>query len=477
MKLRIPAIPMKWVSLIGGIAVLVAAVIWWPRVNEWTDRVLIVTGARQAELEEAEAEAPAAEVSHLELSERALRNLGLTSDYIRPVELTTFRRTIALPATIVERPGQTRIQISAPMTGVVAVVHPVQSAAIEPGSILFQIRLTHEDLVQAQTDFLRTLGQLDVELREIERLQDVSRSGAVAGIRVLERMYEREKLEAVLSAQKESLRLHGLSADQVGMISEERRLLSELQIFAPPAGGSAQQETQLTKATIRPTSRNVEEAEASTVVLQEMRVHQGEAVTTGQTLCVLADYSLLYVEGLAFEQDSSSLAFAAQNDWPLTAVFDEPGEQSRIIDDLAIAFLSNEVDPEARTLKLYARLPNRVVREETDEDGNRFITWEFRPGRRLQMLVPVEEWSNQIVLPVDAVAKEGAEFFVFVQNGRHFDRVPVHVKYRDQFSVVIANDGALFPGTYVAMRGAHQMQMALKNMSGGAADPHAGHSH
>ena len=55
--------------------------------------------------------------------------------------------------------------------------------------------------------------------------------------------------------------------------------------------------------------------------------------------------------------------------------------------------------------------------------------------------------------------------------------VPVHVKYRDQFSVVIANDGALFPGTYVAMRAAHQMQMALKNMSGGATDPHAGHNH
>jgi multidrug efflux pump subunit AcrA (membrane-fusion protein) len=95
----------------------------------------------------------------------------------------------------------------------------------------------------------------------------------------------------------------------------------------------------------------------------------------------------------------------------------------------------------------------------------------------LQLLVPVEEWQDQFVLPVDAVTQEGAEYFVFQQNGDHFDRVPVHVKHKDQRSVVIANDGALFPGDVVARRGAHQMQMALKNKSGGGVDPHAGHSH
>ena len=53
----------------------------------------------------------------------------------------------------------------------------------------------------------------------------------------------------------------------------------------------------------------------------------------------------------------------------------------------------------------------------------------------------------------------------------------MHVKYRDQFSVVIDRDGSLFPGDVVAMRSAHQMKMALKNISGGGADPHAGHNH
>ena len=80
-------------------------------------------------------------------------------------------------------------------------------------------------------------------------------------------------------------------------------------------------------------------------------------------------------------------------------------------------------------------------------------------------------------MPVNAVAREGAEYFIFQQNGDHFDRISVHVKYKDQYSAVIENDGSLFPGDVVAMRGAHQMQMALKNKSGGGVDPHAGHNH
>ncbi|MFV2066037.1 MAG: secretion protein HlyD, partial [Pirellulales bacterium] len=63
------------------------------------------------------------------------------------------------------------------------------------------------------------------------------------------------------------------------------------------------------------------------------------------------------------------------------------------------------------------------------------------------------------------------------QNGDHLDRVSVHVEYQDQLWVVIANDGSIFPGDTVATNSAHQLQMAIKNKSGGGADPHAGHNH
>jgi len=421
----------------------------------------------------------------LELSDKALSNLGLTPEFIQPVSLTTYRRSITVPAVIAERPGRTRLQVATPMTGVVMHVHAVEGEAVEPETLLFQIRLTHEDLVRAQTSFLQTIGELDVERREIARLTDVAKSGAVPRTRLLEREYARDKLEALLSAQREALRLHGLSETQVDQIAQERRLLRELQVFAPGPDEHADDELNLAGLPLRRVAwqRAVQTEPAqpkkagTPLVISDLHVHKGQSVAAGETLCVLSDYSDLYIEGLAFEQDARSIAAAAARKWPVAAAIEQPGNNRETLNGLQIVRLSNEIDPDSRTLKFYVRLPNEVESLTSTDDGNQFVGWRYRPGQRLQLQVPVEEWLDQIVLPVDAVSKEGAEFYVFQQNGSHFDRVAVHVKHRDQASVVIANDGTLFPGDVVALRGAHQMQMALKNKAGGGVDPHAGHSH
>jgi hypothetical protein len=122
-------------------------------------------------------------------------------------------------------------------------------------------------------------------------------------------------------------------------------------------------------------------------------------------------------------------------------------------------------------------LRNQFLREDKSPSGHRFVYWQFRPGQRCQISLPVETWSDRIVLPIEAVANDGVEYYVFEANGDHFDRRTVHVEYRDEKSAVIANDGALKVGTQVARSAAHYLQMALKNKSGGAVDPHAGHNH
>ncbi|MCG6154602.1 efflux RND transporter periplasmic adaptor subunit [Rubinisphaera margarita] len=423
------------------------------------------------------------EATSLELSDQALRNIGLSRETIQPIELQTFQRSITVPALVVERPGRTRVQVATPMTGVITHVHAVQGEAVEPGSLLFQIRLTHEDLVSAQTDFLQTLGELDVEEREITRLQDVTSSGAVAGKVQLDREYARDKLAAHLRAQREALKLHGLSDEQVDLIASERRLLRELQIFAPSTDEHPENELKLAGKLVQPVSLQQSgdappsgSGDRESLILQDLLVHKGQSVNAGETLAVLVEYSELYIEGLAFEQDISQLRRASEQGWKVDAIFEEPGAGPRIVEDLEFAYLANRVDMDSRTLPFYVRLPNEITKDRRS-DGNRYIEWKYLPGQRLQMRVPVEEMPNRIVLPVEAVAREGAEWYVFQQNGDHFDRVPVHVTYRDQYSAVIANDGSLFPGDVVAMRGAHQMQMALKNKAGGGVDPHAGHNH
>jgi len=494
MKISFPNIPMKWVWIVG---LLIIAIVggstwsrWFPATSSWVDETVVTFRGGDSTEEDAHVEddshdghdhgahAGHSEETSLELSAQALRNIGLSDETLRPIKLETFLRSITVPAVVVERPGRTRVQVATPMTGVITHVHAVQGEAVEPGTLLFQIRLTHEDLVQAQTEFVKTLGELKVEQSEIARLQDVTRSGAVAGKLLLDRQYARDKLTALLSAQREALRLHGLSDKQVEQIETDRRLLRELQIFAPSIDSHGEDELKLTQNLVSQANfqQIKPEAHTSPLILQQIDVHKGQSVKAGETLCILTDYDELFIEGMAFEQDVMQLRQASENEWVVDAIFQRPGTGSQVVEGLEIAYLANTIDTHSRTLNFYVRLPNVLTKDRRDQ-GNRYVEWKYLPGQRIQLRIPVEEWPEQIVLPIDAVAREGAESFVFQQNGDHFDRVPVHVTYHDQYSAVIDNDGSLFPGDVVALRGAHQMQMALKNKSGGGVDPHAGHNH
>lgn len=427
----------------------------------------------------------------LELSPEALANLGLTPELIRPLATSTYYRHITVPAIVVERPGRTQLPVSAPITGVVTHVHAVTGEAVTPGTLLVEMRLTHEDLVTSQTELLQTVGSLEVEQKEIARLESASQSGALPGRVLLERQYARDKLLTALNTQREALRLHGLTHEQIERIETERRLLTEIRVYAPrPDDHDHKHEHenlfQLSDGhAVRQTAfiednqggpADVRGDASSPLVVKQLTAHKGLSVTTGDVLCVLADYSLLSIEGQAFETDASAVAEAKRRGWKATAMIEQDGLESEI-EGLEIAYLSNEIDPAARISRFYVALPNDVTEDVHNAFRQRFVAWKHRPGERMQLRVPVEQWADQLVLPTEAVVKEGPNSFVFQRRGNRFVRIAVHERYRDRRSVVIANDGSLASGRSVALRGAYQMQLAIRANAGGAVDPHAGHEH
>jgi len=469
------------------------------------------------------AHGPGAETAHtghddansLELSAAARRNIGLKTG---PVKLSDFRRSIVVPAIVAERPGRTTFRIAAPLTGVITDVFASSGEAVESGDVLFILRLTHEDLVQAQTEFLKTLESLDVENREIERLENITQ-GVVAGKVVLERKYEKQKLEGQLKAQREALLLHGLTDTQVDTITTRRRLLRELRVAVPEIHDETDDEHlrshhDETAGTARPRARglmndvdsvagadvdsdvdanagaddvsdNVSEAQRShtdeeespLLILQDLRVDKGDFVEAGATLVSLVDLHALYIEGRAFEQDATQISDAARLGYDITAIPEHARGAAAPIEGLHIIYTSNQIETQSRALLFYVNLPNEVVRDDQLPDGRRFVTWRFKPGQRMRLRIPVDSWPDQIVVPIDAVADDGAESFVFVRNRTHFDRAAVHVLYRDKDNAVLANDGTLPLGAVIAINSAHQLQMALENASGSGPDAHPGHTH
>ena len=409
----------------------------------------------------------------LELSETAIKNLGLSEDFLKPIELQSFRQTISVPAIVVDRPGRTRLPISATMTGIVTHIHAVSGEAVEPGDLILEMRLTHEDLVTAQKDYLQSLGDRDIELKEIARIESAANSGAISNKTLLDRQYSRDKLDSLLRSQRESLRLHGLTDLQIAKIETDRRLLAEMKIFAPGPDEHSDDETGEGKR-VSDAGHGFEKKH--TLVLQDMAVQKGQSINAGEVLCVLADYEVLLIEGQAFETEAGLIAKAKTAGWPLSAAVGVGGDIERI-ESLSLSWLNNEIDSATRTFKFYVTLVNELIDDNRNPSGQRHVAWKYRVGQRMQLGVPVAEWIDQIVLPVDAVIREGVDSYVFQQNGDRFERIAVHEKHRDQTHVVVENDGSLFPGDVVALRGAHQMQMALKSKSGGGIDPHAGHTH
>lgn len=412
--------------------------------------------------EEGEAHRPAAgghqhnEAASVSLSQAAQENVGVRT---AKIELAPFERTITVPAMAIERPGRSHMQIAAPLTGVVTRIYPSQGEAVAPGQPMFDLRLTHEEVVEAQAAFLQTAEELDVIRREIERLEKVAANGAVAGKTLLERQYEQQKLEAHLRSQRQRLLLHGLTTSQVDGILANRTLLSEMTVFLPARDKTAAK------------------ADAPLFQVEDLKVDVGQHVKAGDLLCIVADYSELYIQGKAFEQDVTVLDRAANQDWRVTAVIPGDNQNRQKTPGLKILSLANTVDPESRALLFYVELPNKRIRDRRTADGRRFCAWQFKPGQRLELLVPVERWKNRIVLPRDAVIQDAAESYVFEKIDGHFERRAVRVEYSDQYSVVLANEGAITPGKTVVVAGAYQIFLALKNKSGGAPDPHAGHNH
>lgn len=394
----------------------------------------------------------------IQLSPQARKNIGLT---LTTVELDSFQRTITLPGIVVERPGRSAIEVTAPMTGVVTRIYPIQGQTVEPGQPLFELRLVHEELVQAQSAYLQTIEELDVLQQELDRLQRATATGAVAGRTLLERQYEQQRQQATLRSQRQALLLHGLTELQVERINDRRELLKHLTVVAP-------------------NPPDMPDAEQPASLLQVTRLHVGlgQHVEAGSSLCSLADHAELYIEGTAFQEDAPAINTAAAQGLEVDVVLESGSSPSReLLPNLDILYVSSEVEVESRALHFYVVLPNQLVRQTESPEGTRFVYWRFKPGQRMQIRVPVERWERRIVLPSTAIAQDGPHAYVFVPNGNQFDRREVHLEYRDRLHSVIALDGSLYPGDQVVATGAQQMQLALKNQTSGPIDPHAGHNH
>jgi biotin carboxyl carrier protein len=392
----------------------------------------------------------------LKLSPQARKNLNLLSS---PARLQSYWRTLQIPGTIVDRPGQSDHGVTAPAVATVLKVHSFPGDTVRPGDRLFTLRLISEYVQNAQSELFKTTRDIQLVTEQKERLKEVARTGAIAESKVIELDNQMRRLTAAAQAQRQDLLTRGLSPADLERVAQGK-FVTEIEVVAPQAAAADRQSAGLSTAPVFGFATDY------VYSVHDLKVELGQQVQAGQTLCLLANHQVLYIEGHGFRRDAASLEQTVERGWPVRVEFGE--DDSRHWPPLNGAFA-------IRHLAFYLPLVNQS--RSYEKDGRTFVVWRFRPGQRVRLHVPVEEFKDVFVLPAGAVVLEGAEAYVFRQNGDLFDRWPVHVLYEDRANVVVANDGSISPGTYLAQGAAAALNRILKAQNSGSGLPPGAHFH
>jgi multidrug efflux pump subunit AcrA (membrane-fusion protein) len=438
-------------AVLAAIAILAAAG-WFTR-DYW--RGWFPSGQPSAAKKKEDAHAHE-DQERVKLSKQARARLQLVSE---PVEPQTYWRILRVPGTVVERRGKTDLGVTTPIAGVVKRIVALAGDTVQPGAELFTLTLTSESLLNSQTELFKNTQERKIEQARYDRL--LMAGGAVPESRLLDAKGQLDRLAALRTAQRIDLATRGLTPPQIDLV-EQGEFLKELTI----------------RAAIQPREPAAAGSGPPLYELEDLKVQVGEQVQAGQVLCYLSNHQNLYIEGRGFKEDAALLEEAAEKGCPITVEFtgETGGNWKSAGENFVIRYLANALDADSQTFPFFIPLANDY--REYSRDGKTYRIWRYRPGQRARLGVRVQKFENVFVLPAEAVVREGAEDYIFRQNGDYFDRKPVHVVYEDHASTVIANDGSIPPGNHIARNAAATLNRALKAKSeGGGGHDHGGHSH
>lgn len=406
----------------------------------------------------------------LEISPQARKNLGLSAKAARP---QTYWRSVVIPGVVADRPGVSDRGVTSPAVGIVTEIHAFPGDTMRPGDRLFTLRLFSEYLQSTQTQLFKANQETGIIQEQIDRLSRAVSSGAVSKAKMIELNADLSRQRAIVRSSRQDLLTRGLLPDQINLVEQEGRFVSTIEVTAPVSVIAQVSKPPVLSNQVRQASLVTAQTSLDDVAyeVQELSVEMGQQVQAGQLLAKLSNHQSLYVVGHAFKREASFLEDAAKEASPIAIEFaeDATGDWSEQTQTFQIRHLSNSIDVDSRTFDFFVPLVNESHAYE--KSGKQFLVWRYRPGQRARIQVPVEKFDDVFVLPSEAVVREGPEAYVFRQDGDLFKQIPVHVLHEDRTSVVIANDGSIRQGTYLAQNAAASLNRVLKSQTASGEQP------
>lgn len=173
-------------------------------------------------------------------------------------------------------------------------------------------------------------------------------------------------------------------------------------------------------------------------VVTDRHVVLGDTVEPDKHLMEIVDLTEVYAEGRIFEGQVASVKLGQKVRLHVEAYPDADFEGT-------VDLMSGELDPESRTLKIWARIKNK--------DGR------LRPNMRTTLYIVTDALESVVAVPKSAVLGGAGRLFVFVQNdveGLIYDKRPVVAGLKDDRYVEIIE--GVFPSDKVVTEGNYQLQ-------------------
>lgn len=394
------------------------------------------------------------ELEILELSAQARKNLKLRSKAARP---TDYWRTITIPGMVQDRPGVSDRGVVSPAVGIVTQIKAFPGDTLRAGEPVVGLRLFSEYLQNSQAQLFKADQETDIIQDRIDRIASLARVGGVSKAELTALRAELTRQEILIRTARQDLLTRGLRPEQIEKVQKEGTFVSTIEVTAPTSRLQG--------------SESQDDSEDLVYEVQDLPVEVGQQVQAGQLLARLANHQKLYVVGHAFKSEADLLEEAARVSRPIDVQFadDNADVWSPLDQSFQIRHLSNSIDVESRTFDFFVPLENQSRNYE--KNGETFLVWRFRPGQRVRIHVPLEKLENVFVLPSESIAREGPDAFVYRQNGDLFNQIAVNVLHEDRRFVVIANDGGITPGTFIAQNAGASLRRVLKSQSASGQQP------
>ena len=329
-----------------------------------------------------------------------------------PVRRTELRRTIRLPASV-ELDQQRLSHVASHVRARVLEVYVLRGAQVEVGTPL--ARLMSPEFTRSQVGFLVALADRQLQQRAVQRAEELVEAEVISRAELERRRAERFRAATAVKSHRSQLELLGMAPQDIDRVEASRAILNEVTVYSRTAG---------------------------TVI--ERMVSREQVVEQGDRAFTIADLSRVRVEGEAPAREVSFLSTADHLlvEIPSLGLKGVRGE---------LVHVSATADESTRTVTVRTELDN--------PDGT------LKP-EMLAVMVVVGPAESRLVVPAEAVVREGNEDYVFVHEGDgRFRFAPVAAE--GEVDGVRAVSRGLQEGDRVVAKGAFRLNSERRRRAGG----------